>query len=72
LFKDAIRIYALKDNVKAFNYFRLWQLRRPVLLVITSYTGGLAAENANTNEGGNLHKEIPISINACIILRENL
>ena len=72
LFEDAIRIYALKDDVKAFNYFRLRQLRRPVLLVIASHTGGSAAENANTDEGGNLHKEIPISINARIMLRENL
>jgi hypothetical protein len=72
LFEDAIRIYALKDDVKTFTHFRLRQLRCRVLLVNASYTGGLAAENANTDEGGNLHKEIPISIDARIKLRENL
>jgi hypothetical protein len=71
-FEDAIRIYAKKDDVKAFNHYRLRQLRRLVLLMLASYTGGSAAEKANTNEGGNLHKEIPISINARITLRENL
>jgi ATP-dependent DNA helicase PIF1 len=71
-FEDAIRIYALKDDVKTFNHYRLQQLRRPVLLVIASHTGGSATENANTDEGGNLHKDIPISINARIMLRENL
>jgi hypothetical protein len=71
-FEDAIRIYALKDDVKAFNHYRLQQLRRPVLLVIASHTGGSAAEDANTDEGGNLHKDILISINARIMLRENL
>jgi hypothetical protein len=71
-FEDAIQIYALKDDVKAFNHYRLRQLQRPVLLVEASHTGGSAAENANTDEGGNLHKEIPVSINARVMLRENL
>jgi hypothetical protein len=72
LFEDAMRIYAKKDDVKAFNHYRLRQLKRPVLLVFASHTGGSAAEIADTDEGGNLHKEIPISINARIMLRENL
>jgi hypothetical protein len=71
-FDDAIRIYAKKDDVKAFNHYRLRQLKRPVLLVLASHSGGSAAEKADTDEGGNLHKEIPISINARIMLRENL
>jgi hypothetical protein len=68
LFEDAIWIYALKDDVKAFNHYFLRQLRRPVLLVKASHTVGSAAENANTDEGGNLHKELPVSINARIML----
>ena len=72
LFKDAIRIYTKKDDVKAFNYYYLRQLKRLVLLILASYTSGLAAEKANINEGSNLYKEISILINACIILRENL
>ncbi|EFQ95604.1 hypothetical protein PTT_05908 [Pyrenophora teres f. teres 0-1] len=71
-FEDAIRIYSLKDNIKAFNHYRLRQLKRPVLLVNASHTGGTAAENANTDEARNLHKDIPISINARIMLRDNL
>jgi hypothetical protein len=65
-FEDAIRIYAKKVDVKAFNYYRLRQLKRLVLLVLASHTGGSAAEKADTDEGGNLHKEISISINARI------
>jgi ATP-dependent DNA helicase PIF1 len=72
LFEDAIRIYAKKDDVKAFNHHRLCQPKRPVLLVLASHTGGSAAEKADTDKGGNLHKEIPISVNARIMLRENL
>lgn len=71
-FDDAIRTYALKNDVKAFNHYRLRQLKRPVLLVVATYTDGTAAEGTNTDEAGNLHKEIPISINARIMLRENL
>jgi hypothetical protein len=71
-FEDAIQIYAKKDDVKAFNHYRLCQLKRPVLLVLASHTGGSAAEKADTDEGGNLHKEIPISINARVMLCKNL
>jgi hypothetical protein len=71
-FEDAIQICAKKDDVKAFNHYRLRQLKRLVLLVLASHTGGSAAEKADTDEGSNLHKEIPILINARIMLRENL
>ncbi|KAI0568847.1 hypothetical protein TUN199_11830 [Pyrenophora tritici-repentis] len=67
-----MRIYAYKDDVKAYNHRRLRELGRPVLLVNTSHSGGVPAERANTEEAGNLHKEIPISINARVMLRENL
>ncbi|KAI2476987.1 hypothetical protein Ptr902_11529 [Pyrenophora tritici-repentis] len=67
-----MRIYAYKDDVKAYNHRRLRELGRPVLLVNASHSGGVPAERANTEEAGNLHKEIPISINARVMLRENL
>jgi hypothetical protein len=71
-FDDAIRIYAHKQAGKGFNAFRLRQLQRPVLLILATHTGGSLAEKASTEESGNLHIEMPVSINARIMLRENL
>ncbi|KAF1941632.1 hypothetical protein EJ02DRAFT_347358, partial [Clathrospora elynae] len=73
-FEDAMRIFAYKDHVKAYNQFCMREIKRPVLLIKASHTGGPQAENASTDEAdaGNLHKEMPVSINARIMLRENL
>jgi hypothetical protein len=71
-FDDAMRIYAYKDDVKAYNHFRMRELNCLVLLVEASHTGGVPAERASTDEAGNLHKEMPLSIDTRIMLRENL
>jgi hypothetical protein len=71
-FDDAMRIYAYKDDIKAYNHFRMRELNRLVLLVEASHTSGVPAERASTDEAGNLHKEMLLSINTRIMLRENL
>jgi hypothetical protein len=38
-FDDALRIFALKDDVKAFNHFRMRQLNRLVLLEEATHIG---------------------------------
>jgi hypothetical protein len=38
----------------------------PVLLVAASHTDGVLAERASTDEAGNLHKGIPLSVNVPI------
>ncbi|KAK1912952.1 hypothetical protein P3342_004888 [Pyrenophora teres f. teres] len=70
-FEDAIRIFAYKDDVKAYNHYRMAQLKRAVLLIKASHTGGVPAETASTDEAGNLHTVMPMSINARIMLRDN-
>jgi hypothetical protein len=67
-FNNAMRIYAYKDDVKAYNYFCMRKLNCLVLLVEASYTGGVPAKRASTNEAGNLHKEMLLSINTQIML----
>jgi hypothetical protein len=71
-FDDAMRIYANKDDVKAYNHYRMRELNHPVLLVEASHTGGVPAERATTDEVGNLYKWMPLSVNARIMLRVNL
>ena len=39
-----MRIYAYKDNIKAYNYFRIRELNCLVLLVEASYTSGVFAK----------------------------
>jgi hypothetical protein len=71
-FDDVLRIYAYKDDSKAYNHFRLRELKRPMLMVSATHTGRRPAENASTDEAGNLHSKMLVSINARIMLRENL
>ena len=43
-FNNAMRIYAYKNNVKAYDYFRMRELNCLVLLVEASYTSGVSAK----------------------------
>ncbi|EED12032.1 conserved hypothetical protein [Talaromyces stipitatus ATCC 10500] len=70
-FKDAICIYSRKAQVYEFNHNCLRDISAPVLRVPATYQGSRAAQ-ASTNEAGNLHAKIHLSIGCRVMLIEDI
>jgi ATP-dependent DNA helicase PIF1 len=71
VFENAVHIYQRREEVHAYNHQRLRDLNNPVLLVRASHRGP-GAENASTEEAGNLHRHVHVSINSRVMLTENV
>ena len=70
-FKDAVRIYPKKDDVREYNRSKLRDLRRPVAR-INALHEGRGADKASSEEAGNLSATLLLSIGARIMLLENI
>ncbi|EED13562.1 conserved hypothetical protein [Talaromyces stipitatus ATCC 10500] len=70
-FKNALRIYSKKAEVHDFNHSRLRDIGNPVICIIATHQG-LNAEKASSDEAGNLHAELDLSIGCRIMLLENI
>ncbi|EED14664.1 conserved hypothetical protein [Talaromyces stipitatus ATCC 10500] len=70
-FKDVLLIYSKKVQVHEFNHNRLRDIGNPVLRIMATHQG-LNAEKASTDDAGNLHAEIHLSIGCRIMLLENI
>ncbi|EXU94568.1 helitron helicase-like domain protein, partial [Metarhizium robertsii] len=70
-FANALRVYATKDRVNEYNHYHLDRLGRPVIQVKAKNVGPSAAA-APDDKAGNLAKQIPICIGACLMLTSNL
>ena len=70
-FDSALRIFAKKDAVEAYNHERLKKLAVPVLKVKADNFGKRAAE-ANADEAENLPNELLLCIGARVMLTRNL
>lgn len=71
LFDTAVRLYAKRAAVQAFNLARLCDSGNPVLIIRACHTGP-QAEKVDTDEAGNLAAFLPLSINSRIMLTENI
>jgi ATP-dependent exoDNAse (exonuclease V) alpha subunit len=69
-FDNALRVYGKKNDVNAYNHNKMRDLGVPVKQIKALHTG-IGAENANWDQGGNLHKTLPLCIGARVMLTEN-
>ncbi|KID82373.1 ATP-dependent DNA helicase PIF1 [Metarhizium guizhouense ARSEF 977] len=70
-FANALRVYTTKDRVNEYNHYHLDRLGRPVIQVKAKNVG-LGAAAAPDDKAGNLAKQIPICIDARLMLTSNL
>jgi hypothetical protein len=71
-FDDAIRVFGKQESVRLYNHSKLRDLQVPVIIVTADHTGHPRAKNASTDEAGNLQASFALSINAKVMLLENL
>ncbi|EED12765.1 conserved hypothetical protein [Talaromyces stipitatus ATCC 10500] len=70
-FKDDIRLYSKKAEVREYNHKQLRDIGNPVLRILATHQG-LKADKASTEEAGNLHSEIHVNIGCRVMLLENI
>jgi hypothetical protein len=70
-FDNALHIYGTKNKVRDFNQIRLRDLQQPIITVHATHEG-YKADEASTEEAGNLHAIILIAIQSRVMLTENL
>jgi ATP-dependent DNA helicase PIF1 len=70
-FTNAIHIYQKREEVHEYNHARLRELNNPVLALRASHRGH-GAEKASTEEAGNLHRRVHVSIDSRVMLLENV
>ncbi|OXV06635.1 hypothetical protein Egran_05597, partial [Elaphomyces granulatus] len=70
-FKDAIRLYATKDEVRQLNHSRLRELGVPVIVIKDSHEGR-GADKASTEDAGNLQAKFAVAIGARVMLTQNV
>jgi ATP-dependent DNA helicase PIF1 len=73
-FKDALRIYSTRLEVREYNWKRLRDMGIPVLKIAASYDGpnAEAAAKASTQEAGNLQQYFTVGIGCQVMLTENV
>jgi ATP-dependent DNA helicase PIF1 len=71
-FDSAIRLFGTKEKVRIYNHTKLRDLSVPVVNITASHTGHKKAVDVSTEEAGNLQPILSVSINATVMLRENL
>jgi len=69
-FRDCAPHILSQSRRQGIQPFPLRELKQPVILIKASHNKAMA-ETANTKEGGSVHKEMPVSINCRVMLREN-
>ena len=71
LFKDALRIYATREEVRQYNYDHLSKLNTPVIQAEAIHTGQ-GAKNAPSEQTGNLSAKLPLCKGAKVMLLRNI
>ena len=69
-FDEALRVYGKKADVNAYNHEKMKALGVAVKQVKAHHTGS-GADGASWDDGGNLHKSLPLCIGARVMLTEN-
>jgi ATP-dependent DNA helicase PIF1 len=71
-FDNAIRLFSKKLSVRLHNHANLRDLRVPGVNIVASHTGHAKAAEVTTEDAGNLQSVLSISINAKVMLTENI
>jgi len=71
LFKNALRIYATREEVRQYNYNHLSKLKAPVIQAEAIHTGQ-GAKNAPSEQTGNLSAKLPLCKGAKVMLLRNI
>jgi ATP-dependent DNA helicase PIF1 len=71
-FNEAIRLFSTKERVRVYNHSKLRDLNVPVVNVVASHTSHAKAAEVSTKEAGNLQPVLSLSINAKVMLTENI
>jgi hypothetical protein len=71
-FDSAIRLFGTKEKVRVYNHTKLRDLSVPVVNITASHTGHKKAVEVSTEEAGNLQPILSVSINATVMLTENI
>ncbi|KID83166.1 ATP-dependent DNA helicase PIF1 [Metarhizium guizhouense ARSEF 977] len=70
-FKDALRLYFRREEVRVHNHQRLRDCRQPILRIKSTHTGR-GAEGANDDEADGLDPHLCICLGARVMLTENI
>ncbi|KID96258.1 ATP-dependent DNA helicase PIF1, partial [Metarhizium majus ARSEF 297] len=70
-FKDALRLYFRREEVRVHNHQRLRDCKQPILRIKSTHTGR-GAEGANDDEADGLDPQLCICLGARVILTENI